>query len=268
MTILHRELSYRIVGCAMEVHREIGPGLAEDFYHRALHSRLLSTGIPSEYKPTRRLIHKGTLADEFEADLIADGSIVIELKSLDGEFAPAHYTQLISYLKCWGLKLGLLFDFGKESLIQRRVAYTERPAQLNAVSPESKKPSAPTDAELLSRILSSLRDIAATHGLGYRDTTYRGILLADLTAESIGFEQRQADIWCDGANLGPTQLSSFVVDGRCVVKVLALFDHLHAMHRAVLQTELKHLRLPWGVLVNFGKKSLDWRFVENNSRAS
>lgn len=268
MSIVHRELSYRIVGCAMDVHREIGPGLPEDFYHRALHSRLLRSGISCEFKPVRQLIHKGTLADEFEADLIADASVVIELKCLDGAFAPAHFTQLISYLKCWRLKLGLLLDFGKESLVQKRIAFTERVLQVNALSPASMRPSLPSDRTLFSKIVSSLRCIAEEYGLGYRGTTYRGIFLAESSAESTRIEQRKVDVWYDGHNLGPTQLNSFVVDGRCVVKLLALYDRLHAMHRAALQTELKHLGLHWGVLANFGKKSLDWQFVQSNSRVS
>ena len=77
----------------------------------------------------------------------------------------------------------------------------------------------------------------------------------------MAIEQREADIWCDGDSLGVTLQKCFVVDDRGAVKLLALYDRLHAMHRAILQTELKHLGLPWGVLANFGKKSLDWQYV-------
>ncbi|HUG89538.1 MAG TPA: GxxExxY protein, partial [Planctomycetaceae bacterium] len=259
--ILHRELSYRIVGSAMHVHREIGPGLDEALYHMALHEHLLAAGLPSQYKPKRRLIHRGIVADEFEADLIVDGSVALELKCLDRDFAPAHYTQLICYLKCWGLRLGMLFDFGKESLVRERVAYSPRPIALNALSPESLRPAAAADRELLSRILSSVRGIGEQYGTGYRDTTYQGILRADLSADAISIEERHVEICCDGRSLGIARPACFVVDGRCGVKILALYDRLHAAHRARLQTCLKHLGLPWGILVNYGKKSLDWQYV-------
>ncbi len=245
----------------MHVHREIGPGLNEELYHLALYERLLASGVSCESKPTRRLIHKGLVADEFEADLIVDGCVALELKCLHRGFAPAHYTQLICYLKCWRLALGGLFDFGKESLVHERVAYTERPMAVNSVSPDSMRPAAPSDRQLLSAVLASLGRIAEQYGPGYRDTTYRGIFRADLSVAGITVEQRDTDIWCDGRRLGTTRPGCLVVDGRCGVLILALYDRLHAAYRARLQACLKHLALPWGVVVNYGKKTLDWQYV-------
>jgi GxxExxY protein len=261
MAILYKELSYRITGCAMHVHREIGPGLGEPFYHTALYDRLLASGIPRQYKPGRRLIHRDIVADEFEADLIVDGAVILELKSLTRKFAAAHFTQLISYLKCWKMRLGLLFDFGKQSLLQKRVVHTDRPAYPSVLSDESPPLSNSRDRDLYLRILSSLREIGRRYGPGYRDTTYQGIFRADLMADGLAVERREAEIWCGGRNLGATLLNCFIVEGRCAVQILALYDRLHASHRAVLQTCLKHLRLPWGILVNYGKEDLDCQYV-------
>jgi len=261
MELLHKELSYRIVGEAMHIHREIGPGLKEEFYHTALCERLLASGLPCESKPKRCLVHKGITADEFQADLIVDGCVVLELKCLERGFAAAHYTQLICYLKCWRLALGGLFDFGKESLVHKRVVYTEQPIALNPSSPQSTHPKAPRDRELVAAILASVKHIAEHYGAGYRDTTYRGIFRADLAANGMMAEALEAEVWCDGHNLGMARPACMVLEGRCAVMILALYDRLHAAHRARLQTCLKHLALPWGVLVNFGKKTLDWQYV-------
>ena len=119
MSLRAEPVSYAIIGKAMEVHRELGPGLDEVFYHELLSERLRVAGIEHVSKPREALIHRGHTADIFEPDLVFPGALVAELKWLWGKFAPEHFVQLKCYLKFWRIADGLLLDFGKESLVQK-----------------------------------------------------------------------------------------------------------------------------------------------------
>src|SRR2546425_13155714 len=82
MQAVRDRFSYLVIGKAMETHRELGPGLDEIFYHELLAVKLKAAGIPHEFKPSGRLIHRGIVADDFEADLIMSQDLALELKVL------------------------------------------------------------------------------------------------------------------------------------------------------------------------------------------
>src|SRR2546422_5315276 len=103
------EFTYIVIGKAKQVHRELGPGLDEVFYHELLSKRLGEAGIEHEFQPSGQLEHRGALADAFEADLLFPGRLVVELRCPRGAFEPEHYVQLICYLKFWRVATGLLF---------------------------------------------------------------------------------------------------------------------------------------------------------------
>ncbi|MBX7208615.1 MAG: GxxExxY protein [Verrucomicrobiaceae bacterium] len=248
-------VSRLVIGKAMEVHRQLGPGLVEAFYHQLLAEKLAASGLQHEVKPRRQLIYRGHVADEFEPDLVVTGHFIPELKALRGTFASAHFTQLLAYLKFWNLGFGLLMDFAKESLALKRVL---PPAD---GSPEFQKAALPAfvhDHELAHQMLEFIEHIQRDHGLGYRETTYRGLFVACLKHAQM---VHVADPMAQVAHLGMSTLRCIVVENRCVVSISALGEGLTAADRAVLQTSLKWLRLPWGIAVHFGKKRCDARFV-------
>lgn len=257
------ELSYDFIGCSMQVHRELGPGQNERFYHLALAESLKQKGIPFEYKPTGVLVHRERRADEFEADLIVAGKLIPELKVLDSGFAADHFTQLICYLKFWKKDLGILLDFGKESLVHKRVPYTDKRGRVDERSlNDGLAALAIEDRKLANTIVAAIVRLNGQYGLGYRDTTYAGLLRAELQAESIRFVEIPAvPMSFDGLDLGVARLSCFLIAGRCVVKVYALYDGIHAAQRATVQAYARHLSVPFGLAVNFGKRSLEIRTV-------
>ncbi len=246
-------LTHAVIGQAMAVHRELGPGLDEVFYHRLLTEKLAAAGIEHVLKPRRELVHRGSVADIFEPDMVFPGQLVAELKVLRGPFAPAHLTQLLCYQKFWNLPTGMLFDFEKESLVFKRVIFTPVEAPFPAVE----VPTFVSDPEIATRLLRLLGEMHAVHGLGYRETTYQGMLAAALKAEAIPFT---AQPLCQVGGLGAATLRCFVVAGRCVT-ISALGERLGAADRAILQTYLRWLDLPWGLAVHFGRARLDLQFV-------
>jgi len=108
--ILHKELSYAIVGAAIEVHRHIGPGQLEATYERSLAKELVNRGIAHRTQVPLTTRFKGDPVGEFYADLIVDDKVIVELKSVMA-IHPVHKLQVMSYLRASGLRLGLLINF-------------------------------------------------------------------------------------------------------------------------------------------------------------
>lgn len=74
----------------MATHRELGPGVREEFYHQRLAARLKQIGVGHFSKPRRELVHRDLVADVFEPDIVIPSGLVLELKHLVGGFAPEH----------------------------------------------------------------------------------------------------------------------------------------------------------------------------------
>lgn len=119
--MIYQKESYEIIGASMEVHRELGCGFLEEVYQEALEREFQLRGIPYEREKVLTINYKGQeLKKKYQADFICYNCIVVELKALS-ELASEHSSQVINYLKCTGYKLGLLINFGEESLTYKRL---------------------------------------------------------------------------------------------------------------------------------------------------
>ena len=121
------DLAFKIIGCAIEVHRVIGPGYLENVYENALAVELTRQGLSFERQVAVGVEYKGVNVGTGRIDILVEGLVVLELKSID-QFAPIHQAQVISYLKATGLQLGLLLNFNTEVLKDgvRRIVLTSR----------------------------------------------------------------------------------------------------------------------------------------------
>jgi len=105
------ELSRRVIGCALEVHRELGPGLLESAYGQCLAHELTLKGIPFELQKAMPVDYKGVQIDcGYRVDLLVDGKIVLELKAVVA-FEPIHEAQILTYMKLAKVRTGLLINF-------------------------------------------------------------------------------------------------------------------------------------------------------------
>lgn len=118
--VLYKELSYAIVGAAMEVHRVLGPGFLEAVYQAALAHELALRDIQFEQFRRLPVIYKGVLVGEYEADLVVEDKVILELKAVS-KLHPAHEAQAINYLAATGLRLVILLNFGVPSLQHKRL---------------------------------------------------------------------------------------------------------------------------------------------------
>ena len=103
-------LTEQIIGCAIEVHRQLGPGLLESIYERALLFELKALGVPAESQVLVPIIYKGERLGEHRMDIVVDGKVIVELKAVD-RIEPVFEAQLLSYLKLTNQRLGLLINF-------------------------------------------------------------------------------------------------------------------------------------------------------------
>ena len=110
-----KQLTERIIGCAIEVHRQLGPGLLEGTYEAALCIELNNAGLNHVRQPIFPVVYKGQTIGEYRLDLIVDDAVVIEIKSVE-RFDPIFEAQVLTYLRVTGKKVGLLLNFNSRLL--------------------------------------------------------------------------------------------------------------------------------------------------------
>lgn len=110
------EVAERVIGCAIEVHRTMGPGLLESIYRECLVMELAAHNLRFELERPVAVDYKGRpLLARFKIDLLVERSLVVELKSVDA-LRPVHKAQVITYLKLTGHPVGLLLNFNEVTL--------------------------------------------------------------------------------------------------------------------------------------------------------
>ena len=118
--IVYKELSYTIIEACMEVHKILGPGFTEKIYEEAVIREIAQRSISFERQKLIEVSFKGDKIGEFRLDIVVDNKIILELKAV-AELNSTFEAQLFSYLKATNLKLGILINFGKKKLEQKRI---------------------------------------------------------------------------------------------------------------------------------------------------
>jgi GxxExxY protein len=120
----HSELTGKIIGCAMKVHRVIGPGFPEIIYMRCLQIELKNSGLSFEAEVEKDVYYEGIKVGSRRLDLLVNSTVILELKAVT-EIEPIFYNQIINYLKIFKIEIGLLINFGNVSLQYRRFANSQ-----------------------------------------------------------------------------------------------------------------------------------------------
>ena len=116
-------ITYKIIGCAMGIHRELGPGLKEKTYQKALEVSISNTSLSYEaqkFYPVYAPSDHEQLIGYYIPDLVVEDCVVVEIKALN-KIDNSHLAQVIGYLAISGIPVGLLINFGERSLRYRRV---------------------------------------------------------------------------------------------------------------------------------------------------
>ena len=117
-------ISDKIIGAAIEVHKELGPGLLESVYEACLYPELKKQGVSVDCQVDLPIIYKGEITNKtYRIDMLVENCVIVELKSVD-TINPIHEAQLLTYMKLLNINLGLLINFNVDILkkgIRRRI---------------------------------------------------------------------------------------------------------------------------------------------------
>lgn len=120
MPLEHEELTAKIIGAAIEVHRRLGPGFLESVYEKALILELTKRGLSVQVQMDVAITYDGVEVGQHRLDLFVEDTIVVELKAIKN-LEDVHFAIVRSYLKAVGKKHGLLLNFAKVTLEVKRV---------------------------------------------------------------------------------------------------------------------------------------------------
>lgn len=117
---LHSELTEKIIGLAIKVHKNLGSAYAEKVYQRALYLELKRSGLRFEREKEISVFYEKVRIGKQQLDFVVEGKVIVEIKKVD-KIEEVHVAQLASYLKTLALKVGLILNFGTPTLQIKRV---------------------------------------------------------------------------------------------------------------------------------------------------
>jgi GxxExxY protein len=269
-------LTHEIIGAAIEVHRELGPGKMESAYERALARELVLRGLDVKVQRPVPVVYKGVkLECGFRLDVLVCDEVVVEVKSVD-QLIPVHRAQTLTYLRLGGWKLALLLNFNVALLkqgIERLVLGLEEPGVSIAPAhdgPGSERPDAipspalqaATDSgdeeaeRLATGIIASALEVHRELGPGLLPSAYEVCLCHELHLRQLSFECKYpVALSYKGSPLLESDQVHLLVDGRVVVTPAALAS-IQPVHEAQLLSQLRLGGWKLGLLINFHTTAL------------
>ena len=130
MEYKHSDITRRIIGCAMSVHRVLGNGFQEVIYQRALALEMRDQDLNFEREKEMEILYKNFPVGTRRADFLVEQKVMVELKALT-QTDDSHKAQIINYLEAYGLEIGLLINFGAKSLEFKRFINSKPGPQIN-----------------------------------------------------------------------------------------------------------------------------------------
>ena len=248
--LIYPELSFSIIGSAMDVHNQLGPGWDEWDYHRSMIESLVAKGHHVMSHERKTLLHRGQIADRFELDLLVDDLILLELKHIRSDFHPIHYTQLINYLKRWDKRLGILINYGLERLNYRRIPFDVSPWSITQVGKWSELES--RYSSLCKKLVLALQSIFQQHGIGYGVSVYKKMLMIELEhleTRSVFpiFSPRYGAL-----ELGERVVDAILMDSNLLVSFSASGYGASSTDLAYLKCYMRQMGISCGALIDVG----------------
>jgi len=264
-----------IIGGAIEVHRELGPGKPEAAYERALCRELEFRGMTFRAQKALPVVYKGVKLDcGYRLDILAENTVVVEVKALE-TIAPVHEAQMITYLRLGGWRIGLLLNFHVAVLkrgIRRLVLGFEegnppdltrqgrqrcRQAEPDPVRETGSELQGNADTNRVSHaVLAAALEVQRHLGPGLLASAYESCLCHELALRKLSFERRvQVPLVYRGQALQQAMHVPLLVAG-CVVVAPKAVAELLPVHKADLLSQLRLGGWPQGLLLNFNTCAL------------
>lgn len=245
-------LSGAVIAAAIDVHRELGPGLDELYYQFALTKRLTQVGLDHHAQMGLPLVYKGAHLDcGYRPDFVFPKKLIVELKSVEF-ILPVHEAQLITYLRLTGIELGLLINFDVPLLrdgIRRRVLSSHTEVESRSVSEDwaTESPFEPASRS----VLDAAYEVHRILGPGLLASAYEEALGHELGLRGVAVErQKRLPIQFGNVTLPKPFEVPLVAAGQLPVMCLAV-EELNKLHEARLLALLRHGHWRSGLIFNF-----------------
>ena len=121
-SLLFEDLTYKIIGAALEVYKVIGFGFAQDVYEKALLKEFDLRGIPARSNCRIQISYKGNTIPCYLPNILVDDKVIVELQ-VNEQYCPGNRYDIINYLKVTGLKVGLIINFGRDGCKPKRFVH-------------------------------------------------------------------------------------------------------------------------------------------------
>ena len=121
-SLLHADVTQKIIGAAFAVYGELGYGFLESVYKRAMQVELQNQGLKCEFESPIKVKYRNVIVGDFRADLLVNGVVIVELK-VSKDYNPDDEPQLLNELKATGMKVGLLINFGRTKVEFKRLVF-------------------------------------------------------------------------------------------------------------------------------------------------
>ncbi|MDZ7377218.1 MAG: GxxExxY protein [candidate division KSB1 bacterium] len=258
MGLIYEELTHQLIGCFFEVHNKLGVGYDEKAYHKALEKLFQMRGISFRSKERKTLSHRDCKVKDFEVDFIAFDKIILELKSLQSNFLQSNYIQILSELKLWDLRLGLLVNFGLQKVEFERIPFNEKEKRINENYDFIKSFITETERHVLGKLRDAILFIFNTHGLGYGESVYHKMLAIELDYRKINYQtQFPIEVRFEENIISTFKMKPILVENQIVCDIKALKDTIDFYDIAKIQSYLRALKLNIGIIVNFASDQLE-----------
>ena len=248
------QLTGAVIGAAIAVHRELGPGAAEPAYEEALSVRLTSDGIPHRCQKPLPLVYKGVKLDcGFRIDVLVEERLPLELKAVEA-LLPIHEAQLLTYLRLGKYPLGLLMNFDVPVLkegVERRALTRPRSAPGRS-SVDLRDGFDALSADILHGAVEVHREL----GPGLLRSAYEEALCHELTQRGVPYRRKcKVPLSFGGRTLRTSVEVPLVVSKQVPVFCLSV-NRLTRLHAARLRSRLRQGNWPYGFLLNFNANTL------------
>ena len=122
----YKELTYKVIGAAMEVHKQLGSGFQEIVYQRSLKYEFQLQGISFLREETKDLFYKGVKVGERRVDFLVGSDLMVEIKAV-ARLEDVHLAQALNYIDAYQLPIGLLINFGSQKMEYKRIIHPSKP---------------------------------------------------------------------------------------------------------------------------------------------
>lgn len=246
------KLTGQVIGAAMAVHRQYGPGLDEADYERALHLELLALGIEHECQVPLPLLYKGNKLDcGYRMDLVVLGSLLLELKAVE-KLHPIHEAQLLTYLRLAQLKLGLLMNF---NVLQFRHGIVRRASTVSVKQVKIPRPKG-SFSELADEIVDAAVEVQNILGTGLLRSAYEVCLAHELGLRGIKVQRHLPVNFVHREQLiASSKQIPMIAEGQLMVACVCV-ELLSKLQLARARTLLKASGHEKGFCINFHASNL------------